>query len=363
MILLNPGPVNLSARVRRAHGAEDLCHREPEFAELQAAVRARLLAVYGLDPAVWTLALLGGSGTLAVEALLTTLVPRAGRLLVLENGVYGERMSEIARRHGIDVTPLRFETGQEIPIESVRRALASGERFTHVAVVHHETTTGRLNALAPLGALCGEHGAELLVDAVSSFGAEELAFDAIAGCAATGHKCLHGALGLSFAVVRRTALECACQPPRSLYLDVAAWAREQERGGTPFTPMVPAFQALREALDELAEAGGWRARHARYLELAERVRRGFAERGVAPWLPAAASSAVLRSYHLPEGMSYDALHDELKKRGFVIYAGQAPLRNQLFRISTMGEISDADIERFLAAFDEAACAPRRNQRS
>ena len=357
MILLNPGPVNLSARVRRALAAEDLCHREPEFAELQSAVRGRLLSVYSLDPAVWAPVVMGGSGTLAVEAMLASLVPANGRLLVLENGVYGERMSEIARRHGIAATALHFEIGAELDVERVRRALESGERFSHVAVVHHETTTGRLNALAPLGALCRNAGVELLVDAVSSFGAEALELDAwgIAACAATAHKCLHGALGLSFVVARRTVLGRPCQPPRSLYLDLSVWAGEQERGGTPFTPIVPAYHALREALDELAESGGWRARSARYRALAERVRAGLERLGVVPFLPPEASSVVLRSYALPGDTTYPALHDELKKRGFVIYAGQPPLRDRLFRISTMGDIDERDIDRFLAAFAEARC--------
>ena len=359
MILLNPGPVKLSARVRAALVAEDLCHREPEFFELQAAVRAKLLGVYDADPARFTSVIVGGSGTLAVEATLTTLVPADGRLLVLENGVYGERMSEIARRHRIAGAAVHFETGEEINLERVRRALAAGPDFTHLAVVHHETTTGRLNALAPLGALCREHGVGFLVDAVSSFGAESLELDAwgISACVATAHKCLHGAPGLSFAIVRRDALEASCQPPRTLYLDLAGWAREQERDGTPFTPIVPAFHALREALEEWREAGGWRARGARYRDLAERIRRALAERGIDPWLPPEVSSAVLRSYRLPAGLTYGALHDLLKKRGFVIYGGQAPLRDQLFRISTMGEISDHDVDRFIAALGELRWSP------
>jgi len=365
VILLNPGPVNLSTRVRRALLAEDLCHREPEFAELQAAVRSRLLGVYSLDPAIWTAVVLGGSGTAAVEAALTSLVPADGRLLVIENGVYGERMSEIARRHRIAAASLHFEAGEEIGVESVRRSLAASERFTHVAVVHHETTTGRLNELEAIAGLCREHGAALIVDAVSSFGAELLDLDAwgIAACAATAHKCLHGALGLSFAIVRRTELEVCCQPPRTLYLDLAGWAREQEQGSTPFTPIVPAYHALREALDELAEAGGWRARGARYRELAERIRVGLAARGIEPWLSPESSSVVLRSYRLPEGMSYARLHDALKKRGFVIYAGQPPLRDRLFRISTMGEIADRDVDRFLAAVGELTLADKGNTRS
>ena len=354
MILLNPGPVNLSPRVRRALAADSLCHREPEFTELQAAVCAKLLGVYGLGAAHWSAVPVGGSGTLVVEAALTTFVPAGGRLLVLENGVYGERMSEIARRHGIATRALHFEAGAEIQLDQVQRALAAGDGYTHVAVVHHETTTGRLNELAQLGSLCRAHGADLIVDAVSSFGAEALDFDGwgIAALVATAHKCLHGAPGISFAIARRAALERSCNPPRTLYLDLAGWSREQDRGSTPFTPIVPAFHALREALDELAEAGGWQARRARYLVLAERVRASLAAHGVEPWLPPEVSSAVLRSYWLPAGMSYEQIHDALRKRGFVIYAGQAPYRDQLFRVSTMGEISDRDLDRFVAALGE-----------
>lgn len=361
MILLNPGPVNLSARVRRALGAEDLCHREPEFGELQAAIRARLLSVYGLDADVWEPVILGGSGTLAVEAMLTSLVPANGRLLVLENGVYGERMSEIARRHCIPTTAVRFGAGEEIRLDEVRRALSVRDGFSHVAVVHHETTTGRLNALAPLAALCRERGVALLVDAVSSFGAEALDLDAwgVAACAATAHKCLHGALGISFVVARHDVLDRAAEPSRTLYLDLGTWAREQARGGTPFTPIIPAFHALREALDELHEAGGWRARHERYRALAERIRSGLQWLDIAPFLAPEVSSVVLRSYRLPEAPRYTVLHDELKKRGFVIYAGQAPLREQIFRVSTMGEISDPDVDRLLEAFADSMSLRQR----
>src|SRR5262249_14721315 len=160
-----------------------------------------------------------------------------------------------------------------------------------VAAVHHETTTRRLNALAPLGALCRDHAAGLLLDAVSSFAAEALALDScgIAACAARARKCLHGALGLACAAARRAPLARQCRPPRPLYLDLSVWAGEQARGGAPFTSIVPAYHALREALDELSESGGWRARGARYRALAERVRAGLEALKVRPGLPPGAA--------------------------------------------------------------------------
>jgi 2-aminoethylphosphonate-pyruvate transaminase len=352
MILLNPGPVNVSERVRAALAGPDLCHREAEFYDLQDEVRAGLLQVYDLDPDSWTAVTLGGSGTAAMEAMVTSLVPRSGRLLVLENGIYGERMTAIAAGHGIRCAPLGFEWGQEIDLERVRHTLASTPGITHLAVVHHETTTGRLNALGPLASLCGEHGVDLLIDAVSSFGAEAIAFDdaRVAACAGTANKCLHGLPGVSFVVARRRALATGCDPPRGAYLDLVRYAREQERRGTPFTPPIPALYALREALAEHAEAGGWSARHERYGRLAEAVRSGLAGMGIPEHLPAESSSVVLRSYRVPsDRVSYDALHDALKERGFVIYAGQQRLSGEVFRISTMGEIGPSDVDRLLLA--------------
>ena len=356
-ILLNPGPVSLSEAVRKAAVSADLCHREPEYFRLQSHLRAELLAVYGCAADDWTAVLLGGSGTTALEAMLTTLPARDARLLVLENGVYGERIARIAEIHAIAHEALQFGWTEAIDFERVEQSLAEGA-FTHVAAVHHETTTGRLNDVGRLARLCEAHGAELLLDAVSSFGAENIPFDspALAACAATANKCLHGIPGLCFVVSRRSALVQCASPPRSLYLDLSLWAARQDQESTPFTPPVNGLLALDRALEELRAQGGWHARHARYTRLAGRVRRGLAARGVETMLAAEATSCVLVSYRIPEGMTYDEIHDGLKQWGFVIYAGQGDLAAQLFRISTMGDITDYDMERLLAAIESVFSA-------
>ena len=222
--------------------------------------------------------------------------------------------------------------------------------FTHVAIVHHETTTGRLNDLRALATLCRERGVSILVDAVSSFGAEPIDFNepALSAVAATANKCLHGVPGAAFVIVRRKDLQKAAS--RTYYLDLGRLARLQDERNTPFTPAVHAYYALVEALREYEEQGGRPARYARYAVLAERVRTGLAALGIAAALPAAESSVVLRAYKLPAGLSYAQLHDALKADGFVIYAGQGNLSKTLFRISTMGEVTSPDIERLLQCF-------------
>jgi 2-aminoethylphosphonate-pyruvate transaminase len=291
MILLNPGPVTLTERVRRSLLQPDLCHRESEFFALQDEARQRLLA----------------------------LIPANGRLLNLENGVYGDRIAQICSQYGIAHERAIFPWMHPLDLDAIAARLDAaqeGAQFTHMAAVHHETTTGRLNDLRPLGKLCRERGLRLIVDAVSSFGAEPIDFadDSLCAVAATANKCLHAVPGASLVLVRRAALSQAAS--RTYYLDLGRLARMQDQRNTPFTSAVHAYYALVEALREFADEGGRAARYKRYAALAEQVR------------------AVLAT----------------KAEGFVIYAGQGDLAQTLFRISTMGHVTPADLSRLLKCF-------------
>ncbi|KUY79574.1 2-aminoethylphosphonate aminotransferase [Burkholderia cepacia] len=349
MLLLNPGPVTLTERVRRSLLQPDLCHRESEFFDLQDEARARLVAAYELDPAEWAAVLMTGSGTAAVESMIAALVPQDGKLLVIENGVYGERITQIATQYGIAHEVLKHEWMQAPDLAQIAARLDAGG-YSHVAVIHHETTTGRLNDLGAIAEVCRSRGVKLLVDGVSSFGAEAIDFAGgdIDAVAATANKCLHGVPGAAFVIVRRSALAKAAS--RTYYLDLGRLAKLQDQRNTPFTPSVHAYYALVEALREFDEAGGWRARHAHYKALADQAQAGLAARGMPLVLPEGESSVVLRAYRLPQGVTYETLHDGLKARGFVIYAGQGGLSKELFRISTMGAIQAADVERLLEGF-------------
>ncbi|HET6564973.1 MAG TPA: 2-aminoethylphosphonate aminotransferase [Xanthomonadales bacterium] len=352
-ILLNPGPVSISEGVRHAMAAEDLCHREPEFFELQQQVRSKLARVYSLDPAQWVPVLLGGSGTTALESMVSSLLPADAQVLVLENGVYGERLSRLAAIHGIPRQAITTGWKDAWKLDQVQKELASGN-YTHILAVQHETTTGRLNPVQALARLCEQAGVGLLLDTVSSFGAEEIPFasPALMACAATANKCLHGIPGSCMVLVRREALDSAVKPARTMTLDLALWADHQQRQSTPFTPPVTSLLALNRALDEFFQSGGQAGRHARYLRLANRVAQCLDKLGVKPMLEEGASSCVLRAYALPGGLDYEQLHDGLKLRGFVIYAGQGALAGEMFRISTMGDITDYDLGRLLAALED-----------
>ena len=354
-LLLNPGPVVLSDRVRAALAAGDACHREPEFAAVTIEVLERLRDVYPHGGRRHAAVLLAGSGTCAVEAMLATLAPRDGITLVVNNGVYGDRMAAMLRAHGKPVSELSFPWLEAIDLEAVEARLREDPAISYVAAVHHETTTGRLNDIAGLGRLCRRYDRPLLLDAVSSFGAESVDVDAwnVAAVAGTANKCLHGAPGPCFVLSRTDLLQADNREVASVYLDLRRYfGPQRDSGYSPFTPAVNSVYALREALVELDEAGGWKSRQALYHDRSERVTACLRDAGVNTLLPVESYSCVLRSYRLPQAMSYQSLHDQLREQDIVIYGGQGDLGGDIFRVACMGEISDEDMSRLLRTLED-----------
>ena len=363
MKLLNPGPVSMTERVRRALASEDVCHREPEFAALVSDVRSRLTAVYDETKKGFTPVLLGGSGTAAVEAMLS-LVAKDETSLVVANGVYGERIAAMLKAQGKAYELIASPWTSGLDLDAADDALGRGpegstKMFGHILTVHHETTTGRLNDIAALGMLAQRHGVPMLVDAVSSFAGEELSVDEwnIEAFAATANKCVHGAPGVSFVIAKNSALTRQ-SGATSVYLDLFRHAADQAKGSTPFTLPTHVTRALHEALAELSDEGGWKARRDVYRARSSRVRNVCKESN-APLLldQEDAYGCTLTSFKLPLGQSYDALHARLKGDGFVIYAGQGKFDGAIFRIAVMGDLAASDIERLAGSLRSALGRP------
>lgn len=347
-ILLNPGPVNLSDRVRSALTRGDWCHREPEFARLTQAINAALASVYEPLAGDYRSVVMTGSGTSAVEAMLATFAHDADKTLVVANGVYGERMARMLAAHEKPHVVVTSEWAEPMDLEKVRHILQNDHGIRFVAAVHHETTTGRLNDIAALGNICREFEVSLLVDAVSSFGAELIAADDwnIAAVAGTANKCLHGVPGLSFVLASNELWAEQPTAVRSVYLDLRPYLQAQhEQGYSPFTQAVQLAFALSEALSELQDEGGWQQRQAVYRARAEKIYQALSAIGVESVIPPDEYSCVLRSYRLPPSVGYADAHDRMKSAGFVIYAGQGTFAATMFRIANMGAIGESDLER------------------
>ncbi|WP_405949700.1 aminotransferase class V-fold PLP-dependent enzyme [Streptomyces prunicolor] len=351
LVLMNPGPVVLDERVRAALAGPDLCHREPEFVDLLARIRHKTTLVAGGGDA-HTSVLLTGSGTSAVEAAISSAVPPDGGLLVVDNGHYGERFEHIAAAYGIRTHWLELGWATPVDLARVERALAADPGLTHVGMVQHETSTGMLNDVAAVARIAHKLGREVIVDAVSSVGAERisLAREEVDWLCGSANKCIEGAPGLAFVSAARTAFErLADRPNRTYYLDLHRHYTAQEKSGLPaFTPGIPACYAFEVALD-LALTEGRQARHARYAALAGRLRAGLEALGLELLLPPDRRAVGLTALRLPAGTGYEELHRGLRAAGFVIYRAQERLSADYWRLSTMGRITAADIDRFLAA--------------
>jgi 2-aminoethylphosphonate-pyruvate transaminase len=352
MILLNPGPVNVSPRVRQALLRGDICHREEDFSKLLRTVRERLIAAFA-GPG-YAAIVLTGSGTAALEAAVASLLPEGKKLLVVNNGVYGERIAAIARAHRFPLLELSAPwTERPDPVRLVD-LLRKNREIAAVAMVHHETTTGLINPVRAVGKLCKEYGKTFLVDSISGLGGEEihLAEDGIDLCVGTANKCIQGLPGVSFVLVRRERIaEMAVHPARSVYLHLPRYYEEEEKGSIPYTPSVQICYALDEALQELLEEGVAQ-RIARYRRAAALLREGFKRMGLVPLLPEPLRSNSITALRLPEGRTYAELHDRLRERGYIIYAGQGNLNREIFRVANMGHLPLSAFEGFLAALGE-----------
>ena len=354
MVLLNPGPVIISRKVRKSLMQPDICHREKEFFDILRRVREKIVKVCGGDErhssVVFT-----GSGTAALEAVTALLSNVKGRILVINNGTYGERIKKIALTYGAKVREIEFDLDRPISVEAVEKVLKTDKSIKVVAVVHHETTTGMLNPLHEVGKLAKRYGKILFVDAISSVGAEKLSMvnDNIDFCVGDPNKCIQSVPGVSFVCLKKKTLEkFRGKPRKTFYLDLVTLYDFQERDDTPFTPAVHAFFALDEALDELLKEGVGR-RRARYSTRAEELRRGLTSMGFESYAPLEHYSSTLASFRLPADLTYAELHDEVKKRGFVIYAPQAVIGNRVFRIANMGELTGRHTADFISSLPRA----------
>jgi 2-aminoethylphosphonate-pyruvate transaminase len=167
---------------------------------------------------------------------------------------------------------------------------------------------------------------------------------------------------VAFVLGRRSALTAlAAQAPRSVYLDLHGHYASQGADNTPFTPAVQVLHAMRQALVEL-EKEGVEARIARYAENARVLRAGMASLGFDILVPAAARSSILTTFRLPPGVAYEALHDAMKRRGYVIYAGQGDIRRYAFRVANMGTLTPRDTQAVVRAFGDALAEIRRPDR-
>ena len=352
-LLLTPGPLSTSTTVRRVM-QRDWCTWDKEYNALVQDIRSRLVALATTQTEQYSAVLMQGSGSFSVEAVLGSAIPQNGKILIINNGAYGARMVQMARCLNIDVVELRYAETQVPHLADIEKALED-DRITHVSCVHCETTTGLFNPIQEIGRIVKAKNKVWIVDAMSSFGGvpmdiAELEIDFLISSA---NKCIQGVPGFGFVLAKHEQLQACKGLARSVSLDLYdQWnTMEQYDGKWRFTSPTHVVRAFYQALLELEQEGGVAARYQRYANNQQRLAAGMQALGFELVLDLNTSqSPIITTFLYPNeaNFSFQALYENLKQAGFVIYPGKVTDLN-CFRIGNIGEVYLDDIERLLTA--------------
>lgn len=356
-LLFTPGPLTTSLAVKQAM-LHDAGSWHWEFNERVTSIRRRILGIAGVrQEDGWETVLLQGSGTFGVESVFASCVPREGKVAVLSNGAYGERMTLMLQALRIDHAILR--TQEDVPSDpaALDRLLASDPAITHVAAVHCETTTGILNDIAAIGAVAHRHQRRYIVDAMSSFAAYAIDFNAchIDFLISSANKCLEGVPGFSFVIGKRAQFLVPEGTSRSLSLDLGSQLRGFEKNAQfRYTPPTHSILAFEQALNEYDAEGGVAGRSERYRANHATLVAGMRRLGLAPYLSPTVQSHIITSFRFPEHpqFTFDNFYRRVAGKGFILYPGKIS-QADTFRIGNIGRLFPADMRQVLYAIGEA----------
>ncbi|MGH6859547.1 MAG: pyridoxamine--pyruvate transaminase [Phyllobacterium sp.] len=339
-LMLTTGPVPAYPQVLAALGQPVLYDYHPAFRTFYAGVieKLRLALRMSLAPVI-----MQGEAILGIEAAAAALIGRNDVVLNLVSGVYGKGFASWARRYGKEVVELAVPFDAVIDPQEVREALRRRPDISIVSLCHHDTPSGTLNPLREIGAVVADHGAFLIVDAVSSFaGMDVHPQDVHADIfVASPSKCLGSTPGLSLIAVSARAwarIEANPDAPRGSFLDLGAWKGASDAGRSfPVTPSIAEIYALDAALDRYAREGPetvW-ARHAQTAAIA---RRGLLGLGISLWPKREAWSApTTTAFRVPRGFSDIELRDRLlHDHGILISLGRGETAGKVLRVGHMG---------------------------
>ncbi|MFI5012160.1 MAG: 2-aminoethylphosphonate--pyruvate transaminase [Hyphomicrobiales bacterium] len=349
--LLTPGPLTTSGSVKAAM-LHDWGSRDEAFIAINKAVLAQLLEIArGGDDYVTVP--MQGSGTFAVEAMLTSLVPPKGKVLVLINGAYGHRAKRILDIAGRKAVILETAEDKAPDLEKVESMLKRTPSITHVFAVHCETTSGILNPIVEIGRLAYRYGKSFLIDSMSAFGALPLDMGALQAdaVAASSNKCIEGVPGLGFVICRREALARGKGNATTLVLDLHdQWANFEKTGQYRFTPPIHVIAAFHQALEEFAAEGGVEGRGGRYRNNCRILIAGMRALGFRTLLPDDLQAPIIVTFHMPRhpAFVFQRFYDSLKERGYVIYPGKLTVADS-FRIGCIGRLGETEMRGALAA--------------
>jgi aspartate aminotransferase-like enzyme len=349
--LFIPGPIAVSERTLQAMAQPMIGHRSTDFVALYRAIQPDLQALFGTQDAVF---ISTSSAWGVMEGSIRNVVKT--KVLNCMNGAFSDKWYDVALRCGKAATALKFEWGQPVDPEAVRAELAKGG-YDAITIIHNETSCGCMSDLAAVMEVVRKFPEVIsIVDVVSSFSAMEIPKDRLGiDIMITGsQKALALPPGLSLVSVSKRALERATSvSDRGYYFDLIEFQKNHENGMTPSTPVVPLIYALKSKLDEI-RAEGLPARYARHARLNKMVRDWGLAKGFKLFPREGYGSITLNCFANNLNFDLSALNKTLKsKHQLVIDGGYGKLKGTTFRISNMGDETDATISVLLKALDSA----------
>lgn len=353
-LLFTPGPINVAENVRTAICKEDLCHREIDFEYLLQSIESKLLTLFEIkNIANYRAVVITGSGTAANESILSSVVGNKG-ILILSNGEFGKRLFNISKIYNKNTFLLEFAWGDKLDLGKIETYLKK-HSIDIVAMVHHETSSGMLNPLEKVGALSHAAGAMLIVDCVSSAGAEVIDMEKwnIAYCSSSSSKAIESYPGLSFVIGKTEEFEKLKNlPAKSTYLNLDKFYHFiKTLSQTPNTPAVPLFFALEQALVNILNQGVSN-RNAALSRRANFLRQGMLKLGLKFLIDQKDMSSVLTTVYTPSHIDVAVLRQKLRKKSIIIYEGKGCFKNRVFQVGNIGKLSLAEIQFFLDSLRE-----------
>ena len=364
-LLMIPGPVPVLPRVLEAMSKPMIYHRGDEFGQMYEEIVENLKNIFQTRNDLFVLS---GSGTCAMEAAIGNLISKRNNetektktaCITITNGKFGVRFEEIAERYKADaVTPVNFEWGSSMELEVVKEALENCPNPEIVTMVHNETSTGILNPAKEVGKLAKKHDAVFVLDCITSIGGDEVPVDEFgADIAIVGsQKCLGTPPGMSALSVSEHAWDLIQNnKERPYYMDLVAYKKSLGKKQTPYTPALPLFFALQEALAVIKEEG-MEKRIERHRKLAKMVRDAVTGLGLSlfPRLNEVSDySNTVTAVNIPlaGGISDEQLRGGMRKRGVIVAGGQDKLKGKIFRIATMGNITEKEVLKTVEALEQ-----------
>ncbi|PSP86806.1 alanine--glyoxylate aminotransferase family protein [Halobacteriales archaeon QS_4_66_20] len=362
-LLLNPGPVPVTDRVRRAMDEPMISHRSAEFEAIYERAQDALEYVFRestLDGRVTNddgmALILNGTATMGMEAAVANLADDDSEVVALVNGKFGRRFARIADRHA-QCTRVGVQWGESFDLGVVANTIT--DETDLVTMVHNETSTGLLNPVAGVGAIAAEHDARFIVDGVTSIGGDVFCIDDwhVDIAITDAQKALAAPPGTSAMYVTGDVESAIGGDDAPFYEDLDWHLRKAESNQTPFTSAVPLFRALAVAAEAIVDEG-LPDRIRRHRRQSTAFRAGFTGMGLERF-PTAADATVysntLTAVELPEVVRADpdAFFDAVAERNVSISGGQAHLGGEIFRVSNMGQFADEQILRGIRTVGEA----------